>query len=243
MKLVAIYNAWTDTADLLWKSINNIKPVVDSIIVVYSDWSYSGTLLEFPIKEMPRDNIHWINSGTSYNEVGKRNLGLRTAYGLGFTHFLTVDCDEFYRQEDIKRDREYLGANPDLNGLVCRIRVLFGKPTLTCDDHTLVPYIHKLKKGVECGRFPNYPFTSDEHGAHIDPTRRMNFIDGIEMSDTTMIHASWIRKDINLKIYNSPAARNLMKSTIYEDLANAKEGYYCKFYRQHLQSCENIFNL
>lgn len=192
---------------------------------------------------MPKDNVHYINSGTSYSETGKRNLGMKTALAHGYTHFLNMDCDEYYRPVDVLGDKAYLEDNPHVKGLVCRLKVLFGKPTLACDDHTLVPYIHKLTKGIECGRFPNYPFTSDENGAHIDPTRRMNVTDGIEICETIMWHASWIRKDFDMKIQNSPAVRNLMKSTIFEDLRNAAPGYYCKFYRKTLEEVPNIFNL
>lgn len=245
-RLVAIYNAWTDTADLLYKSIMNIKPVVDGIIVVYSDWSYSGTFLKFPLEDLPHDGVTYVSVDPSYGELGKRNLGLNEARDAGYTHFIILDGDEFYLQDDVKRDRKFLEDNQHISGLVARVKVLFGKPTLTCDDHTIVPFIHKLvtRSGmVRCGRYPKYPFNEDENGAHIDPTRRLNITHGVEMSKTVMYHASWIRKDIDLKIANSPAVRNLMKSTIYEDLRNAAPGYYCKFYRKTLTECENTFNL
>ena len=243
MKLVACYNAWSDCPELLTKSILNIKPVVDGIIVICSDWSYSGTFKEFPIRDLPQDNVKYVYANPSHNETSKRNLGLDEARKAGYTHFLMIDGDEYYRQEDVIKDRAFLEDRHDINGLVCRTKVLFAKPTLTCDDHTLVPYIHKLTSRTKAGNFRNYPFAYDENGAHIDPTRRLNYEDGIQMSDTIMYHASWIRKDFELKIANSPAVRNLRKSTILEDLKNACPGYYCKFYRKTLHECENIFNL
>lgn len=244
MKLVMIYNSWSDSADLLAKSIANIKPVVDGIIVVYSDYSYTGNFLEFPLNELPQDGVRYVRADPAHSETSKRNLGLDEARRFGYTDFIIADNDEYYRPEDVRLDRAYMEANPFINGLVCRLKVLFGKPTLTCDDHTLVPYIHKLKRNTKAGNFRNYPFAQDKDGNwHIDPTRRLTYEDGIFMSDTIMYHASWIRKDFELKIANSPAVRNLRKSTILEDLNNAKPGYYCKFYRQTLQECENIFNL
>lgn len=243
MKLVALYNAWGDCPQLLAKSILNIKPVVDGTIVIYSDYSYSNNYLEFPLNELPHDNVKYVRADPSHNETSKRNLGLEMARKAGYTHFIMSDCDELYRQEDVIRDKDLLENNPGLNGLVCRVKVLFAKPTLTCDDHTLVPYIHKLKNTTRTGNFRDYPFAYDDNGAHIDPTRRLNYEDGIQMSDTIMYHASWIRTDYELKIANSIAVRNLRKSTILEDLKNAAPGYYCKFYRKTLHECENIFNL
>lgn len=243
IKLVAIYNSWSDCTDLLAKSILNIKPVVDGIIVVYSDYSYSSNFLEFPLNKLPKDNIKYVRADPSHNETSKRNLGLDHAKKAGYSHFIMMDGDEFYRQQDVSKDKAYLDANPEINGLVCRTKILFSKPTLTCDDHTLVPYIHKLNRDTRSGNFRNYPFAYDAQGAHIDPTRRLNFEDWILMSDTIMYHASWIRQDVELKIANSPAVRNLRKSTILEDLKNAAPGYYCKFYRKTLHECENIFNL
>jgi len=243
MRLVMIYCSWGDSTDLLAKSIANHKPVVDGIIVVYSDFSYRGEFLEFPLNELPQDGVRYVRADPSYSETDKRNLGLNEARRFQYTDFILADNDEFYRQEDVRLDRLYLESNPLVNGLVCRVKVLFAKPTLTCDDHTLVLYIHKLTSRTKAGNFRNYPFAYDENGAHIDPTRRLNYEDGIQMSDTIMYHASWIRKDFELKIANSPAVRNLRKSTILEDLKNAAPGYYCKFYRKTLHECENIFNL
>lgn len=243
MRLVCLYNAWGDCPQLLAKSIMNIKPMVDGIIVIYSDYSYTGNYLQFPLDELPKDNVKYIRADPSHNETSKRNLGLDQARKFGYTHFIQLDCDEFYRQDDLFHDRMMMENNDCVYGLVCRTKVLFAKPTLICDDHTLVPYIHKLKKDTKTGNFRDYPFAYDDFGAHIDPTRRLNYEVGIEMSDTIMYHASWIRADYELKIANSPAVRNLRKSTILEDLKNAAPGYYCKFYRKTLHECENIFNL
>lgn len=241
--MCACYCAWGADADLLAKSIANIKPVVDGIIVVYSDWSDAGQFFEFPLKDLPKDSVYYVQADPSHNETSKRNLGIQNALRLGYTHFLIMDCDEFYLQNDVIIDRDYLEAHPQVSGLVARVKVLFGKPTLICDDHTLVPYIHKLTRKIECGRFKDYPFAYDDNGAHIDPTRRLNITSGVEMTQTIMYHASWIRKDFEMKIANSPAVKNLRKSTIFEDLRNARAGYYCKFYRQTLTECENFFNL
>lgn len=240
MKLCAIYNCWADGLDLLPYSLNNILPVVDGVIIIYSLRSNTGNYKEFGFKhEDERVNLYQYE-GT---ETDKRNFGLVKAKQKGFTHFIIMDSDEFYKQEDVRSEKKRIEEN-DLNGTVCKLKVIFKKPTLCVDDHTLVPFIHKLRPETQCGNFKYYPFAYDQHGqAHIDPTRRINCFDKIEMSDAVMWHASWIRRDVNLKIENSAARNNLLKSSIYRDLEKAAPGVYNEFYRKELVTCENHFNL
>ncbi len=248
MKLCAIFNAWSDAPELLVKSIQNLLPVCDGIIVVWSNESNWGQFKEFH-EPISHKNVSYIHveptkgHDPSYNETLKRNFGIEQAKKEGYTHFILCDSDEFYIQSDILKDKEYIEKN-DLNGLVHPCIVLFKKPTLYCEDHTLVCGIQKLTPSVSVGYFRNYPFAYDEEGnAHIDPTRRPSHKNGIEMSPTLCYHASWIRTNFDLKIENSTARHNLKKSSIYKDLQNAKEGYWCEFYRTHLKKIDNIFGL
>lgn len=240
MKLVAVFNCWADGLDLLHYSVDNILPVVDGVIIIWSEKGNSGEYREFMFDPMS-DKVKMYQCEGS--ETAKRNFGLEKAKQLGFTHFLIMDSDEFYKQDDVLQEKERIDRE-DLNGMVCRLKVLFKKPTLMVDDHTLVPFISKLFSDTQVGNFKFYPFAYDEQGnAHIDPTRRINCNYRIGMSDIFMYHASWIRKDYDLKIRNSAAANNLKKSSIYRDLENAVPGAYNEFYRANLQECDNIFKL
>jgi hypothetical protein len=240
MKLAAIYCAWADGLDLLPYSVYNIYPVVDKVIIIWSERSNTGQFREF-IFDPIQENVSLFQFEGS--ETEKRNFGLQKAKEHGFTHFLMMDSDEFYLQEDVIREKELVESN-NINGLVCRLKVLFKKPTLCVDDHTLVPFIHKLFHNTQTGNYKDYPFAYDSAGnAHIDPTRRINCFDRIEMSEVIMYHASWIRSDFNLKIENSAARNNLKKSSIYRDLEKAGPGKYNEFYRSELKECENIFNI
>jgi hypothetical protein len=109
----------------------------------------------------------------------------------------------------------------------------------------LVPFIHKITDGLKFEWNTKYPFAFEgpKREIRIDPTRQLNIISGVEMSEITMHHMSWIRSDIKKKIRNSSARQNIEKSTIVRDYRNAKEGYYCEFYRTKLEACENLFNL
>lgn len=249
MKLCAIFVTWNDW-DLLAVSTSNIRPVVDGIIIVASRHSNFGAIdYEFDrqVNERyfadaaifePRPSLR-----PHENEAAKRNHGLELARRQEYTHFIMMDSDEFYDREEFRLCKKWVEES-DLNGIVHPLRVLFGKPTLWCNDHTLVPGIQRITPNVRLGDFKAYPFAYDPLGnAHIDPTRRPSFTDGIHMSIVPMWHASWVRKDFSIKIENSSARNNIKRSTIYDDLRNTKPGYYCKFYRDELKEVPNQFNI
>ena len=211
MRLVAIISAWADTKELLPFCIDNLSPVVNKIIVVYSYLSSHGNYNDGLKDQVNTKDCIWSNyepeSGlsTHENETRKRNHGINIARQQGFTHFLIADADEFYKQDEFLREKTRIEEN-NLNGLVCRLKVYIKEPTLCCDDHTLVPFIQKLKPETMVGNYKKYPFTMDSEGhAHIDPTRRVNHYDRVEMSDIYMHHYSYIRKDMDIKIRNSSA--------------------------------------
>lgn len=250
MRLIAIYNVWSDGIDLLKYSVENILPVVDNVLIVFSNYSNFGHYIPFTCLDS-HEKIQYLNfepdlGHTSHvNECEKRNFGLRYAKENGFTHFLNLDADEFYDHASFNIEKADIKLR-GIAGMVCKTKVYFKSPCLTVGiDHTLVPFIHKITPGLKFElNNKTYPFAYDKEGrAHIDPTRRLNITSGVEWSDITMHHYSWVRKDYNLKIENSAARGNLRKSSIYRDLENAKEGAYNEFYRAKLLNCENLFNL
>lgn len=250
MRLVAIISAWSDTVEILPFCINNLSQVVNKIIVVYSEISNKGVkddrITELVFSKLP---CQWVNlepelSMTSHdNETRKRNFGLKLAKEQGFTHFLIADADEFYHQDEFLREKTIM-EEMNLNGLVCRVKVYIKKPTLQCDDHTLVPFIQKLYHNSQVGSFKHYPFNMDNEGnVHIDPTRRVNCFDRIQMSPMYMHHLSYVRKDIDLKIDNSSANLKRSRQVIHDELRDAKPGYVSKLYHKELIEVPNYFNI
>ena len=251
MKLAAIYNAWSDW-DLLRLSVKNISPLVDVIIIIASVKSNFGEdhQIEYgndlqngfiEIYQLEPD----LKLQPSENERKKRNYGLQKAKELGYTHFLMMDADEFYEHNEFLKEKERF-KNPDLLGLVCRTKVYFRESTLTVGyDVTLVPFIHKITPDLHFTWNIKYPFAFEgpRREIRIDPTRQLNITSGVEWSEITMHHMSWVRSDVRKKIRNSTARQNIEKSTIVRDYVNSKAGYYCEFYRAKIESCENLFNL
>lgn len=257
MKIAAIYNVWSDGIDLLQHSIDNISPVVDGIIIVWSATSNYG-VYDPSIKDFINENNIWVQAEPdlrdkpSESERKKRNAGLQKARELGFTHFVMMDADEFYvRSEFLKEKDRFL--NDKLHGLVCRSQVYFKSPELTIGmDVTLVPFIHKIGDNLSFTWNKNYPYAwSSTNGVpftpvkriRIDPTRQMSITSGIEWSEIIMHHYSWVRKDIEKKIKNSSARYNIEISTVRQDFLTAKDGQYCQFYDRQLARCPNLFGL
>lgn len=250
MRLAAIYNVWNDDTDLLGLSVQNMFPLVDGFIIVHSVKSNFGETSD-RVLVFTNENILKLKFepdltlAPSVNERYKRNAGLQKARELGYTHFIMMDADEFYQQYSFMVEKQRFIDNPDLLGMVCALKCYFKSPTLTVPDKTLVPFIHKITHELCFTWNPNYPFAFEgvKREIRIDPTRQMNINSGVEWSDITMQHYSWVRSDVQKKIRNSTARQNIEKSTIVKDYIDAKAGYYCEFYKATIESCENLFNL
>lgn len=259
MKICAIYNVWGDW-DLLEHSINNVRPMVDGVIVVFSRLSNYGEHHPEPMDLDTRfEGVKFIHADPApgraamQSETAKRNCGLTYARRLGFTHFIMMDSDEFYEPAEFQADKDRFEADPDLAGLVGKVKCYFKRPTMTIGyDVTLVPMIHKITPVLKFEFNREYPFAWTEIDGvavtpkkkiRIDPTRSMNINAGVKWTSTTMHHYSWIRSDVMKKIRNSTAKQNLEGSTIVADYCDGESGKYCQFYKSEIVSCDNLFNI
>lgn len=253
MKLCSIISTWMDTLCLLPHCINNHLQFCDAVIVVWSSLSNHGNsdkgrMLEFTASKHQPSNVFFYQKEPDLlspltDECRKRNYGIQLAIEKGYTHFILTDADEFYEANKMNNEKKRF-EDPSLNGLAHSVLVYIKSPTLFCKDHTLVAGIHKLKKDTQCGAFKFYTYAYDAAGnAHIDPSRRINYTEGIEMSEVPMHHFSYIRKNIDLKIDNSSANLRRSRQNIYDELRDAKPGYLSRLYHQPLQETENIFNI
>ena len=242
MRLCAIFHCWDDWK-LLRYAVDNIRQVVDGIIIIGSTRSNYGEFSPIPsewhIDELyirePKFNL------AMHSETDKRNYGLTIAREKRYTHFITMDADEIYLPDEfIKAKAKF--SNPDLNGLVCPCVTYFSSPQLTIGrDYTLVPHIHRLTPTIEHAFNKKYPFAWEGNAIRIDPTRAMNINSGVEYTeDITMHHLSWVREDYQKKIRNSTARANLERSTILHDLVIAKDGEMCMFYGKVLSTTDTL---
>lgn len=247
-KLTAIYNAW-DSLELLEGSIKCLIDQVDLVIIVWNTMSNSGE--EYPEKEMLDC---WKNLNEKYgsklkyapygpnlkesqamNERDKRNFGLLVAKNADCTHFIHIDCDEYYKDFGSLK-QEYIDSGR--KGSVCELYTYFKKPTLRFEtkDGYYVPFIHELSDSTISGS-SSYPF-------YVDPTRTVNEDDVIQLSQP-MHHFSWVRKDIERKARNSSASENIKRGTMLKDYHNPEvgPGFYVKDYDKKLIEVDDYFNL
>lgn len=253
MKLAAIYNAW-DGIELLKGSIDCIKDHVDVVIIVYQKTSNFGEAYN-PLPEINRmiNGSIWNQVGTPFitlkefvpekiggmfNEKEKRNIGLRVAREFGCTHFLHLDCDEYYKNF-AEAKKMYIDSGK--KGSVCKLYTYFKHPTyrFANADNYFVPFIHKLTPETVAGG-QSYPF-------YVDPTRKINETDVTELP-IFMHHFSYIRRNIDRKVRNSSAKKNIEQSSVMEDyysevLKTRPEGFFIKFFEQSLIVVENYFNI
>lgn len=242
--LVAIYNVWDH--EHLRKSVDNIKQASDKVIIVWSKLSNYGVYGNFNPDDY-KDCICFqfeAKSGAAYQkELAKRNYGLDRARKLGAKYFIMMDCDEFYHPAEVSKWYDYI-REKNLKGLVCKSIVYFKEATLTVgEDTTYVTFIHKMTPRIKFNANVNYPFTKVDDLIRIDPTRRPNINDGVELVDCYMHHYSWVRKDYDIKAFNSTARNSILRSNVFQDLALAKAGYYCEFYAKELKEVPNYFNV
>lgn len=252
MKLCSIISVWSDCLDLLPFCIDNHIQFCDSVVVCWSSSSNhfvrSDAMLQFvATHQYERVIFHQIEPGRGLkplaNETRKRNRGIEIAREHGFTHFFLADADEMYVPFEVNQVKK-LFDEPHLNGTVCRMKVYIKRPTLWCNDKTLVTFIHKLDKKTFTGNFHEYPFAYDESGtARIDPSRRINETRGIAMCDAICHHLSYVRANINMKIDNSTANLKRVERIIRSDQEGAAPGYVSQMYGEALQESENLFNI
>lgn len=245
MKLCAIFHCWDDWY-LLRYAVDNIRPLVEGIIIIGSTRSNYGEISPIP-HEWHNDELYVREPKHHiplHSETDKRNYGLEIAKAKGYTHFITMDADEFYKPDEFLKVKDRV-LKENLNGIVCPVVVYFKSPTLCLGrDVTLVPHIHKLTKTIKHEFNHSYPHAWIKGQIRIDPSRSLNINNGVPYTeDIELHHYSWVRQDYALKIRNSTARKNLERSTILNDLVHADDGFFVQFYQRRLTRCQNLFGI
>lgn len=249
MKLAAIYNVFGDSTELLAGSMACLKDHVDVFVMVYQTTSNFGEESMEILNHLTPEGLFGIGIdkvqlikfdprleiGGMMNERAKRNLGVNAALNSGCTHFLNIDCDEYY--EDFGAAKQmYLDSGH--KGSVVRLWTYFKKPTLRVDkpEDYFVPFIHELHDKTNCGT-STYPFWCD-------PTRNVNESDVVCLP-IHMDHYSWVRLDIEMKCRNSSARENIKNGTMLKDYHSPEvgPGFYVNDWQRKLIEVPDKYNL
>lgn len=218
MKLGVSYNVFDDSIELLEESITHIRNCVDYVSVVYQKVSNYGNegkgdqtlqiLKQLKDSGLADDCFLFepdIRLGKT-NEVNKRNYGLQTCKNVKCTHFLTMDCDEFYHEQEFKKAFETF-VEGDFDSSACQMqtywkeawRYRFAKP-----ETYYVSLFFKVTDRLK------FIYGLPSFGPLVDPSRRSNpgKLRKFTRDEIQMHHMSYVRDDIRSKFVNSSAQGN-----------------------------------
>lgn len=250
MKLGIAYNVF-DGEELLEGSIAQIRHVADYIVAIVQTTSNHGNqytggyeeclrladmgLLDEVVVVQPKSGAAW------QKEREKRSLGLVYCLRNGCTHFVSMDCDEYY-DGDLFENAFNRFRKSSFDASACRLRTYYKLPTLRLypNEDYWVPLFHKVDAN---SRF------IDKYPVYCDPTRRIsctNFL-SFQRDEIEMHHFSFVRSNIRRKLDNSSAKRNFEKDidAHVEQWFKAKAGDTINYFGEgkRLVEVENIFKI
>ena len=247
MKLAAIYNVY-DGEELLLGSIEQIRSFCHEIIIVYQTESNTGGVYD--------DNISVVSiaqaTTTKYapdftrspaeNEAIKRQIGINIAKFHGNTHFMLMDCDEYYDPKQVKTAIETI-EKEQYTATCCPIYTYYNQPEyqLTPMETYYVPFITSLEDWVQIDYNGRYPVL-------VDPTRRAGNLKKFHIFDKdvcVMHHYSYVRKDISRKLRNSSAIVNFKDvEGMIEQFNGWKLGDVMVHFTEYdIKEVDNLFNI
>jgi hypothetical protein len=178
MKLGVSYNVF-DGEELLAFSLKAIREAVEHINVVYQTVSNFGNscapelkdmLLELRERKLVDELFEYVpdfGRRPDFNEAAKRNLGLQIAKQRGCTHFLSMDCDEFYDRRELAWAREYIEQN-GIEASACGVLGHIKEPVFQFQGGTpYVPFIARIFPRSKIRLGSPFPLLTDA-------TRRLN---------------------------------------------------------------------
>ena len=250
MKLIAIYNVWGDSLELLRGSIAQLRESVDYVLIVAQEISNAG---EIDKKVYPRCNDliddHLVDRVITYepvcvsllkNETAKRQLGIDWAKQNGYTHFIHMDSDEYYHVNDFEAAKiEFLKSG--LTGSFIDLWTYYKEPTLRLSkkESYFVPFIHKINVNTKCGIAYRL-----NYGVAVDPSRAINSPKIGFLKSVSMHHFSYIRRDIAKKLRNSTAKSRIDNQRVLDEYQIAKAGTHLHtLFNDVLVEVPNTFNI
>lgn len=215
MKLSALYTVF-NACELLDKSIEQIYPFVDSIIISVQVLSNTGKAMnpkdmEYVVKaaEKYNDKIKVIKYNTQKinpkeNERQKHQQLIDEAKIKGSTHFVLLATDHFYEPAQFEWAKKSIESyQPDVS--VTKMYTYYKFPTwrLNPIEEYYMPFICKL--------YANTRISTDSYPVRVDPSVKVNtserFLE-FHQDEVILHHYSMVRQDIESKFNNAAAAQN-----------------------------------
>jgi len=204
---ITVFNGW----ELLRPAIDNIKPLVDEVILCYQNMSNTGNYdpdNEVRLSEFRDLGVKIINHepnlnlSTKQNEINKHQCMIDRAKLIGCTHFIMAATDHFYEPEQFKAAVE---KGKDYDVTVSKMYTYYKKPTwqITPIETYYMPFIHKLYARTVVS-YQKYPVL-------VDPSVSVNTNEKFyefKESELMLHHYSMIRDNIGNKFDNAAASIN-----------------------------------
>lgn len=210
MKLAICYTVF-DGLELLEKSIQNINPHVDEIIICYQEISNKGNAdksihawLEATFDHYK--NIHFVLYQTDLklnpkeNERRKHQLMIDAARFFDCTHFIMAATDHFYNGDQVEFAKKFV-IEHDLDLSLTFMYTYYKNPCwqLTPLEQYYMPFICRLYKHTKIEKVSYFP-------VRVDPSVQINTFQKwmVFAPEHVMLHHySMIRKDIKGKFENA----------------------------------------
>ncbi|MDQ7989671.1 MAG: hypothetical protein REI09_08560 [Candidatus Dactylopiibacterium sp.] len=209
------YNVFNGEEHLL-HSIRQIRPCVDFVGLVVQTVSNlgnpAGPALEATVasalEQGLADRVTWyvpdLAAPPVMNELRKRNIGLDDARRAGVTHFMTMDCDEYYDTREFAAARDFIDA--------CRIRASSVRTYLhihrpiwrsRLPDNTCCAFLSEIGNDTVITLNAPYPTFIDGTRGINGNGRPFHFFDERIIA---MKHMNLVRHSIDSKLSNSSNA-------------------------------------
>jgi hypothetical protein len=230
MRVGVAYNLF-DGEELLEYSIKSIRKNVDFVVVVWQKISNHGescnpevpALLDRLVAEGLVDKLYLYEpdiantegDNARLNETKKRNIGLELCREALCTHYMTIDTDEFYTDEQFRFMKSEM-IRGDYGTGYCR-HVQYHHDSIYQQKYPERNYVATLEKIT-----PNTKYVFDAPCVvEIDPTRKTNNVSELDLPyrifkryECEMHHMSFIRKDIKKKLWNHSCKSSFLESDV-----------------------------
>jgi hypothetical protein len=246
--LFAIYSVF-EGEELLEGSIAQVRPFVDFVFCSVQTVSYWGEVYEGGLKKChelkSRGLVDQVATYTpqadlrpQHNEMRKRFGAIQLGYMAGFTHFVQIDCDEYFVPEQFAAAKQF-AASGDADTSIIYSQMYFRYPDWELDDidEAFFPFI--------CAYRPDLATAGSNFPYKCDPTRTVNAkkISIVPREMLLQHHYSWVRNDIDRKYRNHSCHGTFLGTGIMEDYQNARIGSYVRLLKRHIRRGRNQFNI
>lgn len=205
-----------DGLELLEQSIKSIRQEVDYVNLVWQDISWNGRpssedvgafVQKMKNKGLADEIIKFtpdISLKAARNEEIKRNIGLEAAKKIGCDYFMTMDCDEFYMQNEMREAKRFILKHNITHSYCCF--VCYGlKPTIRLVEPSNYA-VHFFCKINEDSRLGSGFGKNENRVAVVDKSRELSDFYGAKyyfLQNVKMHHMSFVRRSFSEKFYCS----------------------------------------